>query len=651
MKPGRNDPCGCGSGKKYKHCCEGKLSSRSAAPSAVELNRLMALFNARRFVELESRAQKLVAVYPSSGVAWKLLGASLQMQRKNALPALQKTAALMPADSEAQFKLGTAFFQLGQVADAEECYRRVAELGPDSAEAQNNYGVILFERGKISEAVKSARRAVRLRPDYAEAHNNLGTFLKELGQFDEALASYTEATKLNPNNYKTLGNLGNLHKEMGDIVAALASYRRALDIKPDLSEAYSNMLFVQNYTSGYSPEYCLEQARRFGKLFSEKATAHFTEWHCDKTPERLRVGLVSGDLRAHSVGHFLEGFLAQIDPARIEFVAYPTYYKEDNLTQRIRPFFSAWRPLFSMNDEAAARMIHGDGVHVLIDVSGHTANNRLPVFAYKPAPVQVSWLGFPYTTGIGEIDYILGDSLAIPVAHEGHFSEQVWRLPDCYLCFSPPAYPLPVSSLPADTNGFVTFGSFNNLTKMNDDVVALWAQLLLKVPDSVLYLKSAQLNDERICEQTRQRFASCGVVPERLLLAGRSGSIPEHLAEYGKVDIALDPFPYPGVTTSVEALWMGVPVLTLLGDRFLSLTAKSVACYAGLPDWVAADKDDYVRKAAHYASNTPDLAALRVRLREQVLTSPLFDAPRFARNFEHALWEMWQKDTNAGGHA
>ncbi len=627
------------------------MSSRSAAPSAADMNQLIALFNARRYAELENRAQEMVGRYADAGFAWKMLGASLQIQGKNALPAFQRTAALMPADADAHFKLGAAFFQQGRVADAEACYRRVAELRPESAEAHNNYAAILFERGKISEAVRSARRAVRLKPEYAEAHNNLGTFLRELGQFEEALASYAEATKRNPNSYKSFGNLGNLYKEIGDLDAALASYRRALEIKPDLAEAYSNMLFVCNYMAGYSPEDCLEQARVFGKLFSEKASARFTSWQCDKSPKRLRVGLVSGDLRVHSVGHFLEGFLSQMDTARIEFIAYPTYHKEDDLTRRIRPFFSEWRPLFGMNDEAAARLIHGDGVHVLIDVSGHTANNRLPVFAYKPAPVQISWLGFPYTTGVGEIDYILGDTLAIPVAHEGHFTERVWRLPDSYLCFSPPAYPLQVSALPANENGFVTFGSFNNLTKMNDDVVALWSRVLLQAPGSVLYLKSAQLNDERICEQTRQRFASCGVTPERLLLAGRSASIAEHLAEYAKVDIALDPFPYPGVTTSVEALWMGVPVLTLSGDRFLSLTAKSVACYAGLPNWVAADKDDFVRKAAEYSSNTRGLAALRTGLRDQVLASPIFDAPRFARNFEQALWEMWQKHCFEDSHA
>jgi predicted O-linked N-acetylglucosamine transferase (SPINDLY family) len=645
MKPGRNEPCSCGSGKKFKHCCEGKLSSRSPTPSPSELNQLIALFNARRFTELQERAQKLVAIHPDTGVAWKLLGAALQMQGKPALQALQMTAKLMPADVDAQFKLAVASYQLGRIADAEDCYRRIADLRPDSAEAHNNYSVVLAERGKWGEAAKSVRRAIRLKPDYAEAYNNLGNYQKKLGQFEEALASYRTSTEANPNNYKAYGNLGNLYNEIGDLDSALDSYRRALDINPDLAEAYSNMLLAYNYASDYTPEFCRDQAISFGKRVSDHAPVHYADWSCEKAPTRLRVGLVSGDLRVHSVGHFLESFLSHIDQARIEFIAYPTYHKEDDLTQRIRPFFSAWRPLYGLNDAAAARLIHDDGVHVLIDASGHTSNNRLPVFACKPSPVQVTWLGIPYTTGLSEIDYVLGDGLAIPPEHEVHFSEKVWRLPESCLCLTPPAYPLKVSELPAKANGYITFGSFNNLTKMNDDVVAHWARILQSVPDAILYLKCAQLTDERNCKRTRQRFLAIGIGPERLRLAGRSTTIPEHLAEYGSVDIALDTFPYPGVTTSFEALWMGVPVLTLAGDRFLSLTAKSVACNAGLADWVAADRNDLIRKAAEFASDTDELSALRARLREQVLASPLFDAPRFARNFQQALWEMWRQHT------
>jgi len=676
MKPGRNDPCSCGSGKKYKHCCEGKAASRSAAPSPDQLNQLIALYNTKRYTELESRVRTLIVQYPGSGFAWKLLGASLQKQGKDALAAFQKTAALMPGDAEAHFNLGLvqnnlgklsdavasyrraikinpgyaeahnnlggALYELGQVDEAVVCYRRVAELKPNSAQAHNNLGGALYELGQVNEAVVCCRTAVALDPDFAEAYNNLGTFLKDLGLFDEAAASYRRALKLKPDNFKALGNLGNLLKDFGQLDEAMDSYRLALKIKPGLTDAHSNLLLVSNYLSGNTPEYCLEQARQYGRIVTEMATNRYSSWTSTPDPERLRVGLVSGDLRIHSVGHFLEGLLSHIDPSRVELIAYPTHRKDDELTARIRPYFSAWKPLAGMSDADAACLIHADGVHVLIDVSGHTALNRLPVFAWKPAPVQVTWLGFPYTTGMNEMDYVLGDSVAIPPEHENQFSETVWRLPESYLCFPAPAYPVYVTPLPALSAGQVTFGSFNNLTKMNDAVVELWSRILLSVPDSRLYLKTSQLSGEVIREQTRRRFAAWGIAPERLLLGGKLGSIAEHLSEYSKIDVALDTFPYPGVTTSVEALWMGVPVLTLQGDRFLSLTAKSVAHHAGLPDWVAVDKDDYVAKARAFTANLEKLAALRAGLRKQVLASPLFDVPRFARNFEDALWGMWR---------
>jgi predicted O-linked N-acetylglucosamine transferase (SPINDLY family) len=243
------------------------------------------------------------------------------------------------------------------------------------------------------------------------------------------------------------------------------------------------------------------------------------------------------------------------------------------------------------------------------------------------------------------MDYILGDPYAIPIGDECHFSETVWRMPESCLCLAIPASPVKVAPLPMLSTGYVTFGSFNNLTKINDAVVQVWARILLSVPNSRLFLKTMQLIDPIVRLKTQQRFSACGITPDRLFLYGTLASRDAHLATYNKVDIALDTFPFPGVTTSVEALWMGVPVLSMRGDRFISLTAASIAHNAGLPDWVAADEDDYVAKAVAFTSNFEHLATLRADLRQQVLASPLFDAPRFARNFEDALWEMWQMRT------
>ena len=642
VKPGRNDPCPCGSGKKYKHCCEGRAVSRPAAPAPAEFNQLIALYDAGRYSELESRARLLIEQYPAAAFAWKVLAEALLRQGKEALAAYQKTTELMPNDAEAHYNLGVVLKNLGRLNDAVASYRRALKIKPNYAEAYNNLGSTLKSLGQLDDAVASYRRALKIKPDFAGAHSNLGNALKDLGQYSESVASHRRALAIKPGYADAHYNLGNALKELGQLDEAAASYRRSIKINPASPDVHSNLLFSLSLSPHYTPAAYLAEARQYGQIMTRKVAARYTAWLCDAEPKRLRVGMVSGDLRGHSVGHFLESLVAHIDPARIELIAYPTQHLEDALTTRIKPHFSAWKPLTGLNDQAAAQLIHADGVHILIDLSGHTAHNRLPVFAWKPAPIQFTWIGFPATTGLAEMDYILGDSIAIPVEDEGHFSERVWRLPESYLCLTPPDVPVEILPLPALTAGFVTFASFNNSTKISDATVAVWARVLQAVPGSRLLLKSKQLQDASVLNATVQRFATHGTARDRLILEEWTSQRADHLAAYQRVDIALDPFPYRGVTTSAEALWMGVPVITLRGDRFLSRTAESIAHNAGLADWIAVDEADYVAKAVFHASNLQGLANLRAGLRQQVLASPLFDAPRFARNFEAALWGMWR---------
>jgi len=301
-----------------------------------------------------------------------------------------------------------------------------------------------------------------------------------------------------------------------------------------------------------------------------------------------------------------------------------------------------------LDDAAAAQLIHDDGVHVLIDLSGHSAHNRLPVFAWKPALVQVSWLGYFATTGVAEIDYLIADPWTLPEKEEQYFTEKIWRLPETRMCFTAPAAEVAVSALPALRNGYVTFGCFNNLTKMNDAVVALWARVLAAVPGSRLFLKAKQFTEEAVRQATIERFAAHGVGGERLMIEGPE-SRAAYLAAYQRVDVVLDPFPFTGGTTSAEALWMGVPVLTLAGERLVSRQGVGLLMNAGLSDWVAADADDYVRRAAAHAADLESLATLRSRLRAQVLASPVFDAERFARHLENALWENWETNVPKRG--
>lgn len=611
MKPSRNDPCPCGSGKKYKHCCERKAEAgpiTPPSPKPTDINPLVTLYKTGRDAEAESKTRLLLEQYPNFGFGWKLLGTCLERQGKDALSALQQAATCLT----------------------------------DDAEAHNNLGNALNCVGRHNEAIVSCRRALKIRPDFAEAHNNLGNALNDSGQSNDALLSYRKAIQLRPDFVEAHHNLGNALSMLGRIDDATASYRRALQLRPYFSVVHSNLLFSLGYNASTTPQNYLKEALSYGERVTKYVTAKYADWRCEPKPKRLRVGVVSGDLRNHPVGYFLESVLTKIDPIRVELYAYTNNPSVDQLTARIQPYFSRWREVFALNDEAAAQLIHNDGVHVLLDLSGHTDHNFLPVFAWKPAPVQASWLGYFASTGVAEMDHLIGDAYIAPPEDESHFTENIWCLPDSYLCFTPPDVAVEPDPLPSLTNKQqITFGCFNNLTKMNDAVVALWARVLQAVPNSRLFLKTLQLNDVAICEVTRKKFAAHGIAAKRLVLEGSSPRA-ELLAAYQRVDIALDPFPYPGGTTSAEALWMGVPVLTKRGDRFLSHMGESIMHNAGLSDWIADDDDDYVAKAVAHTADLNRLAALRAGLRQQVLASPLFEANQFARNFEAALWGMWQ---------
>ena len=297
---------------------------------------------------------------------------------------------------------------------------------------------------------------------------------------------------------------------------------------------------------------------------------------------------------------------------------------------------------YGISDDRLAQLIHEDGIDILIDLSGHTGDNRLPMFAWKPAPVQVTWLGYFATTGVAAIDYLIADPWTLPESEESSFSETIWRVPETRLCFTPPAILLNVTPPPVLANGHITFGCFNNLTKMNERVVALWARILAAIPNSRLYLKARALGEAAVQQSVMKRFAEHGIDPQRLTL---ETYVPRanYLEAYNQIDIALDPFPYTGGTTTVEALWMGVPVLTLAGRQFLARQGVGLLMNAGLPEWVASDQDDYLSRAVAHASDTQGLASLRAGLRQQVLASPIFDASRFARHFEAALRGMWEK--------
>jgi protein O-GlcNAc transferase len=585
--------------------------------------------------------RKAIELKPEYAEAHNNLGNALQSQKQleAALASYRRAVEIAPDFAEAHSNLGYVLKESGQFSAAVNSCRQAITIKPDFAEAYNNLGIALKELGQFSAAQLSYGRAIHLKPDFPEAHNNLGSVLTELGKIEEAIMSYRRAIELKPDYAEAHSNLGIVLKDIGQYEQALAEYRRARDLKPEFLNAQSNLLFTLNYTA-QTPQNCREEARSYGEMANAKVTSRFSTWLCSTHPTRLRVGLVSGDLHNHPVGHFLEGLLAQLDPLRVELIAYSADPLIDELTIRIKPYFASWKTLLGLNDEAAARLIHADGVHVLLDLSGHTGKNRLPTFAWKPAPVQASWLGYFATTGVTEMDYLLADEVGVPELQRGNFSETIWYLPDTRLCFTPPATDLPVAALPALKNDHLTFGCFQNLAKINDDILSAWGTILTALPTAKLRWQCKQLGDPAIATHLTQRVQQHGISPTRISLHG-TASREKYLAAHAEVDAILDTFPYPGGTTTCEALWMGVPTLTLAGDSLLARQGASLLTAAGLEEWVTDRVEDYIDQAVTLTRDLDQLSRLRGGLREQVRLSPLFDAKRFARHFEAALWGMW----------
>ena len=604
-------------------------------------NTLIALGQLQEAVASHDKAIQIkpdhAQAYSNRGHALKELG-----QLDEALASYDKAIQIKPDYAEAFSNRGGTLKELGQLVEAVSSYGKAIQINPAYAEAYYNLGNTLAVQGQLKEALASYDSAIQNKPDYTEAYSNRGNILIELGQFDEALASYDRAIQVTPGSAEAYSNRGNALKDLGHLKEAMASYDRAIQIKPQYAEAYSNLLTTQNYAVTFTAADRLAMARKFGEIATAKAQTRFSTDRSPPMTDRLRVGFVSGDLRKHPVGYFLESILCSIDSSKLELFAYPTNARVDALSERIKPFFSSWKSISGQRDEDAARLIHADGVHVLLDLAGHTADNRLPVFAYKPAPVQVSWLGYFATTGMNEMDYVLGDPYVSPQKIDEQFIEKVWRLPETRWCFTAPDADIKVSPPPALDRDYVTFGCFNNLSKINDKVLELWARVLDSIPDSRLLLKARQLHEQSVREGEIKRLSAHGIDNARIILEGPE-TRQEYFSAYNRIDITLDPFPFTGGTTSVESLWMGVPVLTLAGDSLVSRQGVGVLMNAGLPDWIAEDEEEYLAKAVLFASDLDKLAGLRAGLRAQVLSSPLFDAPRFARNFEDALLEMWNQ--------
>lgn len=637
----------------------------------------VALMEQGRADEAIASFQQALKLQPQFAMSHNNLGNILKEQGKlaEAEASYRQALRFQPEFVLAHNNLGNVLKDQGKLAEAETCYRQAMNLQPEFAEVHNNLGSVLRSQGKLTEAITSYEQALRLKPDFAEAHNNLGVALMdqgklkealphyqqavtlrtedtsaqnnlgvalmEEGKLQEALACFFEAVRIQPDSVEAHNNLGNALMKQGKREEAIACYREALRLKPDFAYAHSNLLFSLNYDPHADPDAVFAEHRRWGTLRglegAGRAAATAPPVHDPDPERRLRIGYVSPDFRGHALICCFEPILANHHPDRVEAICYAEVRAPDATTARLQALAHGWRSTIGLNDAQMADLIRQDRIDILVDLAGHTANHRLRVFAHKPAPVQVTYLGYPNTTGLTTVDYRLTDAvLDPPGAPWGtRYTEQLVRLEAGFCCFAAPQAAPEINPLPATQAGRVTFGSLHNLAKLNDDVVNLWCQVLQAVPTARLLLFRNTLTGETR-DFIRRLFTERGIAADRLELRHEGNP----LAAYADIDLSLDVFPWTGHVISCESLWMGVPVLTLRGKRAASRLTASVLTRLGLTDLIADSPEQYVSLAISLARDLDRLAQLRCELRERMRTR-VGDGLVFTRGLEEAYRVMW----------
>jgi predicted O-linked N-acetylglucosamine transferase (SPINDLY family) len=641
-----------------------------------------ALVKQGKLDEAEASYREAARLQPDAAEAHNNLGALLQRRERwsEAEASLRTALRLRPDFAEALSNLGSQVGKHGRYDEAESLCRRALALRPDSADARHNLAFALAQTGRQAEAIVVLREAVRLRPDFVEALFTLGILVGRAGQLDEGEALCREAVRLRPESGEAHTNLAYILTEQGRVAEAVSSCREALRLLPESTDACSSYLYALNYDPAISPETLLEEHRRCVAAWpaAEESRVESRESRASKesrveseesrasevtSPDSrlltlaswlstldsslstladrcLRVGYVSPDLRGHPVAFFLEPILAHHDRSRVEAICYAEVAAPDAFTARLKSLAHDWCSTCGMTDEQVAERVRADRIDILVDLAGHTARNRLGVFARRPAPVQATYLGYPCTTGLTTIDYLLTDAVVDPPGEPAWSTEEPFRLPGGFCCYAPMPDAPEVSPAPALRSGVVTFGSLHKLAKLTAPVLDLWADLLLALPTARLLLFRTNLQGRRR-DEILAHFTQRGIAAERVEL--RHTLEGSHLRIYQNIDVLLDVFPWCGHTTACEALWMGVPVVTLLGDRHAGRMTASILSMVGLTGLIARTRAEYLAVASRLAGDVAELGRMRAGLRTRMRTSPLCDGPSWVRQLETAYQEMWQR--------
>ena len=524
--------------------------------------------------------------------------------------------------------------------EAISCFQRAADLRPDVPDAWRNLGTALADAGRFDEAIACYQRVLVLAPNDRQALYSLGNLFEEPAQFDRAIECYRRILWLKPDDLDTLCRLGNVLKMVGRLGESIDCYQKAQAIQPLDPHLHSNWLFTLQFHPDYDAAAILRENRKWNEQHAEALREFIRAHNNDRNPDRrLRIGYISPNFRHQAEAFFLMPLLECSDHERFEIHCYCDVRKPDEITRQFQKHADAWHEIRGWTDEVVDAQIRADRIDILVDLSMHLADNRLLVFARKPAPVQVTWLAYPGTTGLDTIDYRLTDAWLDPPNERAElYSEKSVRLPDCWVCYHPLTDQPPVNDLPALFAGCVTFGCLNNFCKLNDSVLELWSRAMHAVPASRLLLL-APLGEAR--RRTLQKLAEFGISAERVAFAqGRLRA--DYLKLYHYIDVALDPLPYNGITTSCDALWMGVPVVSFRGARASGRAGLGILNAAGKSQWAAGETEKFVQIVSELSRDLSALAEIRRNLRSELERSTLMDGPRFARNVESAFRQMWR---------
>lgn len=545
-------------------------------------------------------------------------------------------------DLEALQILGTIVFRQGNLPEAKKYFERAIAVSPKHHELWYQLGCVSDKLGDIDTACKQFKCAIDFKTDFIDARMALGNSEASQGLLGKAKDQYKAVLAIDPLHLVARNNLANVLANQGDIQSALSAWDRVLKQRPDYYSAYSNKLLALNYLTDLSQADIYAQHKTWAEQLPSSVTC-YKNHHNDADPHRqLHIAYVSADFREHSVSYFIEAILKHHSRNVFKIYCYSDVTNPDSITEHLFACVDEVRQISNQPDQTVANWILQDKIDILIDLSGHTSGNRLQLFARKPAPIQMTYLGYPNTTGLNTIDYRLTDAVVdLNGDNQQYYTEKLLKIPGGFLCYSPPLNAPNVGALPLRKNGYVTFGIFNNVAKITPEFISVWAKLLESIQNSQMIFKNKSFSDPETCYRYRELFNNNGISSDRLVFSGLTADKQDYLDFYNRVDITLDSYPYNGTTTTFDSLFMGVPTVSLAGDRHASRVGASILHAVGMDKLVARSHQEYIDKATDLALQPDRLEKIRFEMRGILQASSLCDGIRITREIEHIYRDVW----------